>query len=142
MIHLRFTALSTCRLAMLPIGSNGCLSCPDPCSSKSSFRRSTPYDNYSSFQSIQYCIISRSHCVKSVQIRSNLRSLFSLIRTEYGPEITPYLDTFHAVSGIFSVDFGTEDQIGTQMKFASWQDSLETLTNFDVLVNVYVDNTS
>ena len=39
-----------------------------------------------------------SHCVKSVQIRSNFWSVFSHIRTEYGPEITPYLDTFHAVS--------------------------------------------
>ena len=37
------------------------------------------------------------HCVKSVQIRSNFWSVFSRIRTEYGPEITPYLDTLHAV---------------------------------------------
>ena len=34
------------------------------------------------------------HCVKSVQI---LWSVFSCIRTEYGPEKTPYLDTLHAV---------------------------------------------
>ena len=33
------------------------------------------------------------HCVKSVQIRSYFWSVFSCIRTE----ITPYLDTFHAV---------------------------------------------
>ena len=39
-----------------------------------------------------------SHCVKSDQIRSYFGSVFSCIRTEYGPEITPYLDTFHAVS--------------------------------------------
>ena len=47
------------------------------------------------------------HCVKSVQIRSYFWSVFSCIRTEYGspntekygPEITPYLDTFHAVYG-------------------------------------------
>ena len=32
-----------------------------------------------------------------VQIRSYFCSVFSHIRTEYGPEITPYLDTFHAV---------------------------------------------
>ena len=53
------------------------------------------------------------HCVKSVQTRSFLWSLFSCIRTEYventkkifspntgkyGPEKTPYLDTFHAVT--------------------------------------------
>ena len=53
------------------------------------------------------------HCVKSVQIRSFYWSVFSRIRTEYGeteylsvfssntgkygPEKTPYLDTFHAV---------------------------------------------
>ena len=42
--------------------------------------------------------------VKSVQIRSIFWSVFSNIRTEYspntgkyGPENTPYLDTFHAV---------------------------------------------
>ena len=45
------------------------------------------------------------HCVKSVQIRSNFWSAFSCIQSaynteKYGPEITPYLDTFHAV--IFS----------------------------------------
>ena len=51
------------------------------------------------------------HFVKSVQIRSFFWSAFSRIRTEYreilrenagnagkyGPEITSYLDTFHAV---------------------------------------------
>ena len=48
------------------------------------------------------------HCVKSVQIRSYFWSVFSRIQTEYGeifspnagkygPEITPYLATFHAV---------------------------------------------
>ena len=36
------------------------------------------------------------HSVKSVQRRSNIWSAFSRIRTEYGPEITSYLDTFHA----------------------------------------------
>ena len=39
------------------------------------------------------------HCVKSVQIRSSFCSVFSCIWTEYrkyGPEKTPYLDTFHA----------------------------------------------
>ena len=35
--------------------------------------------------------------MKSVQTRSFLWSVFSRIRTEYGPEETPYLDTFHAV---------------------------------------------
>ena len=37
------------------------------------------------------------HCVKIVQIRSYFWSLFSPIQTEYGPEITLYLDTFQAV---------------------------------------------
>ena len=50
--------------------------------------------------------------VKSFQIRSFLWSVFSRIRTEYGeirspntakygPEITPHLDTFHAVKTLF-----------------------------------------
>ena len=37
------------------------------------------------------------HCVKIVQIWSYFWSVFSCIRIEYEPEITPYLDTFHAV---------------------------------------------
>ena len=55
--------------------------------------------------------ISDIHCVRSVQIRSYFWSVFSCIRTEYGDllpysfrlkenadkELTPYLDTFHAV---------------------------------------------
>ena len=39
-------------------------------------------------------------CVKTVQIRSYFWSVFSYIQSntgKYGPEITPYLDTFHAV---------------------------------------------
>ena len=54
-----------------------------------------------------------THCVTSVQIRSFFWSVLSRIRTEYGeilrtvfspnaekygPEKTPYLDTFHAVN--------------------------------------------
>ena len=35
--------------------------------------------------------------VKSVQIRSYFWSVFSPNTGKYGPEITPYLDTFHAV---------------------------------------------
>ena len=42
------------------------------------------------------CWASELHCVKSVQIQSFFWSEFSCIRTEYGPEITPYLDTFYA----------------------------------------------
>ena len=42
------------------------------------------------------------HTVKSVQIRSiswpYFPALFSRIRTEYGPENTPYLDTFLTVT--------------------------------------------
>ena len=41
---------------------------------------------------------SVSHCVKSVQIRSCFWSAFSPNAGKYGPEITPYLGTFHAVS--------------------------------------------
>ena len=42
-------------------------------------------------------IVPKKHCVKSVQIRNYFWSVFSCIRIEYGPEITPHLDTFHAV---------------------------------------------
>ena len=65
-------------------------------------------------------IIFRYHCVKSVQIRSYFWSVFSWMRREYGdisylsvftpntekygPEITPYLDTFHPVH-IFKIAF-------------------------------------
>ena len=55
-----------------------------------------------------------NHCLKSVQIRSFFWSVFSCIRTEYGdllfvfspntgkygPEYTPYLDTFHVVNTV------------------------------------------
>ena len=42
----------------------------------------------------QKIIIRKLHCMRSVQIRSCSWSVFSCIRTEYRPEITPYLDTF------------------------------------------------
>ena len=38
---------------------------------------------------------SNGHCVKSIQMRSNFRSVFSPNAGKKGPEITPYLDTFH-----------------------------------------------
>ena len=64
------------------------------------------------------CVTIRNmHCVKSVQIQSYFWSAFSRIRTEYGeisyfslfspnagkygPEITLYLDTFHAVIALW-----------------------------------------
>ena len=40
------------------------------------------------------------HCLESVQMRSYFWSVFSYIYPDtgkYGPEITPDLDTFHAV---------------------------------------------
>ena len=55
---------------------------------------------------LKYHKQSPEHCVKSVQIRSILWSVFSRIRTEYGEILriqsntrsnTPYLNTFHAV---------------------------------------------
>ena len=69
---------------------------------------------WSSILAISYDIVvpDMRHCVKSVQIRSFLWSVFSCIRTEYGdlrsklfspntgkyrPEKTPYLDTFHVM---------------------------------------------
>ena len=39
-----------------------------------------------------------THCVKSVQIRSFFSSIFSPNMGKYGPEKTPCLDTFHAVT--------------------------------------------
>ena len=42
-------------------------------------------------------ILESIHCVKSVQIRSFFWSVFFRIRTEYDPEKTLYLDTFHTV---------------------------------------------
>ena len=48
-----------------------------------------------------------NHCVKSVQIRNFFWSIFSIFSRnarKYGPEKTPYLDTFHAVN-IFSSNF-------------------------------------
>ena len=37
------------------------------------------------------------HCVKSVQMRSYFWSVFNPNTGKYGPEISPYLDTFHTV---------------------------------------------
>ena len=51
---------------------------------------------------LSQCWTACYHCVKSVQIGSFFWSVFSRIRTEYGPEKTPYLDTFHAVYGFAS----------------------------------------
>ena len=45
------------------------------------------------------------HCVKSVQIRSFFWSVFSPNAGKYGPEKTPYLDTFHTVWWI--IDHGS-----------------------------------
>ena len=39
-----------------------------------------------------------NHCVKSVQIRSFFWSVFIPNAGKYGPEKTPYLDTFHVVN--------------------------------------------
>ena len=39
-----------------------------------------------------------THCVKSPQIRIFFWSVFSPNAGKYGPENTPYLDTFHAVT--------------------------------------------
>ena len=44
--------------------------------------------------------ISDIHCVKRVQIRSFLWSVFSPNAGKYGPEKTPYFNTFHAVISI------------------------------------------
>ena len=41
------------------------------------------------------------YCVESVQIQSYLWSIVSPNAGKYGPEITPYLGTFHAVKYSF-----------------------------------------
>ena len=74
------------------------------------------------------------HCVKSLQIRSYFWSLFSCIRTnkeiyrvntgKYGPEITPYLDTFHAVINILQSRM-TEELISCQSFVNSFENSSE-----------------
>ena len=60
------------------------------------------------------------HCMKSVQIRSFFWSVFFRTRTEYGPEKTPYLDTFHAVYPIFILSENFRKQKG--LSFCSFQD--------------------
>ena len=45
------------------------------------------------------------HCVKSVQIRNFFGPYFPIFRLnagKYGPEKTPYLDTFHAVVVLYT----------------------------------------
>ena len=41
-----------------------------------------------------YCTLQCCHCKKRIQIEF-FPVIFSRIRTEYGAEKTPYLDTFH-----------------------------------------------
>ena len=41
--------------------------------------------------------------VKIVQILSYFWAVFSRIQTEYGPEISPYLDTFHAMDADYDL---------------------------------------
>ena len=60
---------------------------------------------------IRTLFILGKQCVKCVQIRSFFWSIFFRIRTEHGPEKTPYFETFHAVKntditqGDFKFDF-------------------------------------
>ena len=51
--------------------------------------------------------LKRNICVKSVQIRGFFWSVFSRIRTEYGSEKTPYLNTFHSARiRLYTCDHG------------------------------------
>ena len=77
-----------------------------------------------------FVIINTSKCTKIVQISSYFWSVFSRIRTEYGsvfsqnaakygPEITTYLDTFHAVSKLTrNVPQNDINYIGQLFKFS------------------------
>ena len=92
------------------------------------------------------------HCVKSVKIRSYFWSIFSCIWTEYGdlqsnrkygPEITPHLETFHAVDVDIFIDF-------LHLKNNSkWQDSVcwhrstnvfEKCFNTPVKLHMFIQN--
>ena len=58
-------------------------------------RRGITWGNFWKLQTIWRS--TSLYCMKSVQIRSFFWSVFYCIRTEYGPEKSPYLVTFHAV---------------------------------------------
>ena len=88
------------------------------------------------------CDIDETHCVKSVQIRSFFWSVFSRIWTEYGqirphlpakylsvfspnvgkygPEKTPYLDTFHEVTLSISPYAGVFDSGDFKVHYKDW----------------------
>ena len=51
--------------------------------------------------SIVFTTIGLYHYVKSVQMPSFFWAVFSRIRTEYGPEKTPHLDTFRVLYATF-----------------------------------------
>ena len=77
-----------------------------------------------------FVIINTSKCTKIVQISRYFWSVFSRIRTEYGsvfsqnagkygPEITLYLDTFHAVSKLTAnMSQNDTNYIGQLFKFS------------------------
>ena len=76
--------------------------------SKNFTKAGLPFFRKLPFSTMIFAVLSHSgrhslhhnHCVKSVQIRNFFWSVFSCIQSEtgkYGPEIIPYLDTFHAV---------------------------------------------
>ena len=52
---------------------------------------------FENFKATLIPLVHHFHFAKCVQTRSFFWSVFSRIRTEYGPEKIPYLDTFHAV---------------------------------------------
>ena len=55
------------------------------------------YDIYNIYLYIYVYIYIYIHCVNSVQIWSYFWSVFSLNTEKQGPELTPYLGTFHTV---------------------------------------------
>ena len=80
-----------------------------------------------------FIIENDTHCVKCVQMQSFFSSVFSRIRTKdrdtkylsvfslnagkYGPEKTPYLDTFHAVTRILKFIMFHSDNINSAKMF-------------------------
>ena len=67
--------------------------------------------------------------------------LFSCIRTEYGPEITLYLETFYAVKGIHNMTwliYKTYARVESHKKLSSW---MVSWTNVIVPAGDYNRNT-
>ena len=64
-------------------------------------------------------------------------SVFSRIRTEYGPEKTPYFDTFHTVKFIFAFCFSITISYLEYWRFIEMGQNLIPPYHFQPLRNIY-----